>query len=188
MIAAGQVRMELKEDVPRLWLRVTVTGAARGSGGHPAGSARQRGLSGIGRNSCAIRAAARRGGGGADYGALNRSPSWSFAERADRGWRAEEAVRLNTALSADGFTREYGMQAGKTLDRVAGCWAATADGGGLRGARAWTRGWRFRRLAAMSNSGSGNQGLTCTARSRRRASGWAGAMKRSCRGGVERIC
>ena len=27
MIAAGQVRMELKEDVPRLWLRVTVTGA-----------------------------------------------------------------------------------------------------------------------------------------------------------------
>ena len=27
MIAAGQVRMELKEDVPRLWLRVTVTGS-----------------------------------------------------------------------------------------------------------------------------------------------------------------
>ena len=27
MIAAGQVRMELKEDVPQLWLRVTVTGS-----------------------------------------------------------------------------------------------------------------------------------------------------------------
>ena len=27
MIAAGQVRIELKEDVPRLWLRVTVTGS-----------------------------------------------------------------------------------------------------------------------------------------------------------------
>ena len=43
-------------------------------------------------------------------------------------------------------------------------------------------------LAAMSNSGSGNQGVTCTAPVAAAGGGWAGAMKRSCGPRRQRIC
>lgn len=52
-----------------------------------------------------------------DYGALSVETIWEFCTHAPlaRLARAEEAVRLNTALSEEGLRQGYGMQTGKTL-------------------------------------------------------------------------
>ncbi len=74
-----------------------------------------------------------------------------------------EQIRLNTALSEEGLRGDYGLRVGKTIaegfsDDVFGktldsvCMARTAAGSDARMAGCT--------LPAMSNSGSGNQGLT----------------------------
>ncbi len=74
-----------------------------------------------------------------------------------------EQIRLNTALSEEGLKGDYGLKVGKTIaegfsDEVFGktldsvCMARTAAGSDARMAGCT--------LPAMSNSGSGNQGLT----------------------------
>ena len=165
MIAAGQVRMELKEDVPRLWLRVTVTGS-QGTGVAIVQD-RHDNVAYLESDGNVLRdtRSAAEAEDAPNYGALSVETIWEFCTHAPlaRLARAEEAVRLNTALSEEGLRQGYGMQAGKTLTEsgmLGGGTAMEAVCAGCAGVDARMGGAP---LAAMSNSGSVNQGVTCTA-------------------------
>ena len=165
MIAAGQVRMELKEDVPRLWLRVTVTGSE--GTGVAIVQDRHDNVAYLESDGNVLRdtRSAAEAEDAPDYGALSVETIWEFCTHAPlaRLARAEEAVRLNTALSEEGLRQGYGMQTGKTLTEsgmLGGGTAMEAVCAGCAGVDARMGGAP---LAAMSNSGSGNQGVTCTA-------------------------
>ena len=165
MIAAGQVRIELKEDVPRLWLRVTVTGSE--GTGVAIVQDRHDNVAYLESDGNVLRdtRSAAEAEDAPDYGALSVETIWEFCTHAPlaRLARAEEAVRLNTALSEEGLRQGYGMQTGKTLTEsgmLGGGTAMDAVCAGCAGVDARMGGAP---LAAMSNSGSGNQGVTCTA-------------------------
>ena len=165
MIAAGQVRMELKEDVPQLWLRVTVTGSE--GTGVAIVQDRHDNVAYLESDGNVLRdtRSAAEAEDAPDYGALSVETIWEFCTHAPlaRLARAEEAVRLNTALSEEGLRQGYGMQTGKTLTEsgmLGGGTAMEAVCAGCAGVDARMGGAP---LAAMSNSGSGNQGVTCTA-------------------------
>ncbi len=167
MIAEGRVALTLAEDVPQLWLRVTVTG--REGIGAAILQDRHDNVVWMAADGNVLRDTC--GGAEAeealDYSVLSIESILDYCRNAPIGElaRAEESVRLNLALSADGFTREYGMHVGRTLRERAGgdllgddllMYAVSAACAGVD-ARMGGSG-----LAAMSNSGSGNQGLTCT--------------------------
>lgn len=155
MIAAGQVRMELKEDVPRLWLRVTVTGSE--GTGIAIVQDRHDNVAYLESDGNVLRdtRSAAEAEDAPDYGALSVETIWEFCTHAPlaRLARAEEAVRLNTALSEEGLRQGYGMQTGKTLKEsgmlgggtameavCAGCAGVDARMGGAAGGIAMLRG------------------------------------------------
>ena len=162
MIAEGRVTLTLAEDVPRLWLRVTVTG--REGTGEAILQDRHDNVVWMAADGNVLRDT--RGSAEAeqalDYSVLSIESILDFCRNAPIGdlARAEESVRLNLALSADGFAREYGMHVGRTLrERAVDDILAEAISAACAGVDARMGGSGF---AAMSNSGSGNQGLTCT--------------------------
>ena len=121
----GRVALTLAEDARGSGCSVTVTGREADRRGHPAGPARQCGhLDGGTEMSCDTRSGAE--AEEALITAYSTSPSGITAERADRELAGGGVRPAELALSADGFTREYGMhRAGKTLERVRGDSPAT---------------------------------------------------------------
>ena len=102
-----------------------------------------------------------------DYSVLSVSRIVSFCREApmESLARPAEAAVRNWALCEEGLQGRYGMQVGRTL--MQGSAPLLGDGFAMEVIRAACAGVDARMagapLPAMSNSGSGNQGLTCTA-------------------------
>ena len=162
-----RVTLRMAEDVPRLWLRVTVVGS-EGSGTAILQDRHDNVVyiasdSAVLRDTRGIQEAEER----PDYSVLSVESILEFCRETaiSNLARAEEAVRLNRALSEDGMRNAYGLCLGQTLRQKAGD-GVISDDLGLYAVSAACAGVDARMggspLAAMSNSGSGNQGITCT--------------------------
>lgn len=104
---------------------------------------------------------------GPPYGVLSLGVIWDFALHAPMEELAliEKAIALNSRLSEEGLKRGYGLQVGRTI-------AENIEKGVYQkdlcsNAMMYTAAATDARMAgcsypAMSNSGSGNQGITCT--------------------------
>ncbi|MGB4587916.1 MAG: L-serine ammonia-lyase, iron-sulfur-dependent, subunit alpha [Clostridiaceae bacterium] len=102
-----------------------------------------------------------------EYPYLNIDSIWKFVEEVDLGslGKIEESIRLNTLIGFEGIRNNYGLKVGKTIydtmqdvtssnDMVNYAIALTAGGSDARMAGSL--------MKVMSNSGSGNQGITAT--------------------------
>lgn len=102
-----------------------------------------------------------------DYSILNMQNIYEFCKNApmEKLLPAKEAIEINSKISMDGLDNQYGLQTGKALKRKLGegvvsddlamqsvIWAAAGVDARMGGSP----------LVAMSNYGSGNQGITCT--------------------------
>jgi len=102
-----------------------------------------------------------------EYPNLNIDSIWKFVEEIDLDslGKIEESIRLNTLIGKEGIRNGYGLKVGKTI------FDAMQDGSSsndmVNYAIALTAGGSDARMAGsvmkvMSNSGSGNQGITAT--------------------------
>ena len=102
-----------------------------------------------------------------DYMALSVPAIYDFCKNAPIEFfdRFKQAIELSVALSKDGMENPFGLQVGRNLRDAAGkgiidnSLANIAVQWGAAGVDARMGGSSF---PAMSNSGSGNQGVTCT--------------------------
>ncbi len=102
-----------------------------------------------------------------DYTVLSVPAIYDFCRNAplEDFDRFRQAIELSVALSRDGMENEFGLQVGRNLRDAAGkgiidnSLANVAVQWGAAGVDARMGGSSF---PAMSNSGSGNQGVTCT--------------------------
>ena len=102
-----------------------------------------------------------------DYMALSVPAIYDFCKNAPIEYfdRFKQAIALSVALSKDGMENPFGLQVGRNLRDAAGkgiidnSLANIAVRWGAAGVDARMGGSSF---PAMSNSGSGNQGVTCT--------------------------
>lgn len=191
MIAAGQVRMELKEDVPRLWLRVTVTGSE--GTGVAIVQDRHDNVAYLESDGNVLRdtRSAAEAEDAPDYGALSVETIWEFCTHAPlaRLARAEEAVRLNTALSEEGRGRDTGCRPGKTLAESGMLGGGTAMDAVCAGCAGRGRADGRRAAGCDEQQRLRQSGRDMYRAGRRpRGGGWAGAMKRSCGPRRQRIC
>ncbi len=102
-----------------------------------------------------------------DKPVLSIADIYQFATTADLGKLQfiNQAAELNKALSADGLSKEYGLQVGKTIQRnIAKGWLSDdlAISAMMRSSAASDARMDGAMLPAMSNSGSGNQGIAAT--------------------------
>ena len=104
---------------------------------------------------------------GNDLSFMNMDTIWSFIEGVDPSnlTKVSESIRINRVIGEEGIRRDYGLKVGKTIflemeknrqlnDPVNYAIALTAGGYDARMAGS--------SLSVMSNSGSGNQGITAT--------------------------
>lgn len=102
-----------------------------------------------------------------EYPSLHLDSIWKFVEEVDLDslGKIEESIRLNSLIGAEGIRNSYGLKVGKTIfdtmqdgstsnDMVNYAIALTAGGSDARMAGSL--------MKVMSNSGSGNQGITAT--------------------------
>lgn len=102
-----------------------------------------------------------------DYSILSVKTIFDFCKNAPLSHfgRIEETIRLSKQIAQDGMDNPYGLQVGRNLRDAAGGRLTTLDLAevatmwGAAGVDARMGGSSF---PAMSNSGSGNQGITCT--------------------------
>lgn len=102
-----------------------------------------------------------------DYTVLSVPAVYDFCKNAPLEYfdRFKQAIALSVALSKDGMENEFGLQVGRNIRDAAGkgiieeSLANVAVQWGAAGVDARMGGSSF---PAMSNSGSGNQGVTCT--------------------------
>ena len=102
-----------------------------------------------------------------DYSVLSVGAVYDFCKNAPLSCfeRIRQAIELTKAISKDGMENAYGLEVGRNLRDAAGNGlmgldlAARAVMWGAAGVDARMGGSSF---PAMSNSGSGNQGITCT--------------------------
>lgn len=102
-----------------------------------------------------------------DYSILSVDAIYDFCKNAPLTCfeRIRQAIKLTVAISEDGMNNSYGLRVGQNLRDAAGetltglDLAARAVMWGAAGVDARMGGSSF---PAMSNSGSGNQGITCT--------------------------
>ncbi|MES9995875.1 L-serine ammonia-lyase, iron-sulfur-dependent, subunit alpha [Desulfovibrio aminophilus] len=168
MLREGRVTVAVAEGVPLLYAEVAVEG-----GGHRARAVLEDEHSNVtlierdGREIFSRVATGAEGGPAQDAWPLTIAKIHAFATTADFADIAFilEAARLNEAAAVEGLAHEYGLRVGRTIDEnirkrlmsddvatTAVKWTAAASDARMDGAM----------IAVMSNSGSGNQGITCT--------------------------
>lgn len=100
------------------------------------------------------------------YSELNLSSIFEFIEQVeiDELDLIKESIQLNQALAKEGLEREYGLQVGKSLVAGLNGMSVTDDATYAMALTAAAADARMggSTLAAMSNSGSGNQGISAT--------------------------
>jgi len=168
MVAEGRVDVSVAQGAPLLYAEVTVTG-----GGHTARSVLVHEHSNIvrlerdGETVFSVPVQDLSQGGVEEKWPLTMAAIHEFATQAPYDAIAFilEAARLNEAISVEGLAREYGLKVGRTIDEnirkhlmsddvstLAVKLTAAASDARMAGVS----------LPVMSNSGSGNQGITCT--------------------------
>ncbi len=169
LVSAGFCDVELAEDVPNLYVRVTATGA-----GHVAVACIEERHTNVceltldGRpTTVAGRAATCEKdadvAGGADRSALTLQSIWDFAHEArleDVDELVSRQIRTNQAISREGLTNRWGANIGRTLLRSRpndiSCKARAAAAAGSDARMSGCA------MPVVINCGSGNQGITCS--------------------------